>query len=276
MAVDWKQRTIDQWSSYPCGWRGTTSAEPGTAEFFEQAVEYRYHVGHPWLPAIAPFARVAGQRVLEVGCGMGADGAMFRRSGARWVGLDLTPRHLALCAAHHEAADLGRPDLVRGDAERLPVASGSVDFVYSFGVLHHTPDTVGAIREIHRVLRPGGQTFVMLYHRDSIRVGWLVIKGLLRGELLRHGMAGVLSRHVERGGADTLPLVKVYSRGQARRMFAPFSSVRVRVRQGPWQTRFARMRVEGRGPAPVLRRLERLADRLAPLVGFYLIIEATK
>src|SRR6185312_8029573 len=64
------------------------------------------------------------------------------------------------------------------DAERLDFPDNSFDIVYSHGVLHHTPDTAGAIREVHRVLRPGGRALVMLYHRNSYN--YRVNIGLLR------------------------------------------------------------------------------------------------
>ena len=60
-----------------------------------------------------------------------------------------------------------RESFQTADAENLEFADDSFDLVYSHGVLHHTPDTEGAVREIYRVLRPGGRAVVMLYHRDS-------------------------------------------------------------------------------------------------------------
>jgi ubiquinone/menaquinone biosynthesis C-methylase UbiE len=69
------------------------------------------------------------------------------------------------------------------DGERLPFRTESFDVVYSNGVLHHTPDTAGAIREVHRVLRPGGTAKVMLYHRNSLNY-WIEI-------VLRRGLLGL-------------------------------------------------------------------------------------
>src|SRR5207245_4997879 len=66
------------------------------------------------------------------------------------------------------------------DAENLDFNDNSFDLVYSHGVLHHTPDTARAVREIHRVLRPGGRAVVMLYHRNSYNYR-VNIRGLRRG-----------------------------------------------------------------------------------------------
>ena len=104
--------------------------------------------------------------VLEVGCGLGTDGAQFAKAGANYTGIDLTDAAVDLARRRFELFQL--PGTFRvADAERLDFPDNTFDIVYSHGVLHHTPDTAAAVREIHRVLRPGGKAVVMLYHRDS-------------------------------------------------------------------------------------------------------------
>jgi len=106
--------------------------------------------------------------------------------------------------------------------------------VYSNGVLHHTPDTAGAVRELHRVLRRGGQARVMLYHRASVAFwGHIVLRhGLLGGELLRgRSPEQIMSRYVEVNEGGGCPLVKVYSRREVRKLFSSFHDVSVEVEQ---------------------------------------------
>jgi ubiquinone/menaquinone biosynthesis C-methylase UbiE len=104
--------------------------------------------------------------VLEVGCGLGTDGAQFAKAGAVYTGIDLTDAAIDLAKRRFELFQL--PGTFRvADAERLDFPDNTFDIVYSHGVLHHTPDTAAAVREVHRVLRPGGKAIVMLYHRDS-------------------------------------------------------------------------------------------------------------
>src|SRR6185369_4534836 len=120
------------------------------------------------------------------------------------------------------------------DGEHLPFASESFDVVYSNGVLHHTPDTTGAIREVHRVLRPGGTAKVMLYHRNSLNYWFEIIlrRGLLGGEFLRGRSAEeIMSRVIEISNHDARPLVKVYSRRQAKALFGEFREINVDVEQ---------------------------------------------
>src|SRR5207302_1462077 len=120
------------------------------------------------------------------------------------------------------------------DCQDLPFAAESFDVAYSNGVLHHTPDTARAVRELHRVLRPGGQARVMLYHRGSFAYWSQVIVryGILRGEFLRgKSPADIMSRYVEFNAGGGRPLVKVYSRREARELFSMFREVKVQVEQ---------------------------------------------
>ena len=155
------------------------------------------------------------------------------------------------------------------DGERLPFRRESFDVVYSNGVLHHTPDTSGAIREVHRVLRPGGVAKVMLYHRNSLNY-WVEIvlrRGVLGLEFLRGRSAEeIMSRVIEFSDHDARPFVKVYSRNQARELFGMFKDVRVDVEQ--------LMRSELRFLSPLISE-ERL-DRLRKKIGWNVIITAVK
>jgi SAM-dependent methyltransferase len=87
-----------------------------------------------------------------------------------------------------------------GDAENLPFESNYFDLGYSFGVLHHTPDTEKAVTELVRVVRPGGEIKLMLYNRCSIYVFNLWIKNaLLRGHPWK-SLRWILCNHMESVG----------------------------------------------------------------------------
>jgi ubiquinone/menaquinone biosynthesis C-methylase UbiE len=228
-----KQSARQQWTHDPCGARYGQKYEFATRQFFDEIERHRYQEYAPWMPAVMGFDQFAGKALLEVGCGMGTDLLQFARGGADCAGIDLTPRSIELSRLHFTLYHL-RARFLLADAERLPFDDESFDVVYSNGVLHHTPGTAEAISEIHRVLRPGGLAKVMLYHRDSFhyRVAILINRGLLRGQLLRgHTPAEILSRYAEYSEHDARPLVKVYSRKQARALFAPFSEVKIEVEQ---------------------------------------------
>ena len=124
------------------------------ADAYERQAEARYRL-EPYILDFADFAAWCGKRVLEVGVGLGADHERFARAGAELWGIDLTDRAVALTQARF--AQLGLiSHLQVGDAENLPFEDGFFDLVYSWGVIHHSPDTAQAAREILRVLKPGG------------------------------------------------------------------------------------------------------------------------
>ncbi len=168
------------WNTEPCGTHFVPpAADP--CEFYERLRTYRDAT--EWhLPELVPFAETKGCRLLEIGTGHGADGARFAQHGAVYTGVDLT--EAAIDSARRHFACLGLAGTFQKEnAEALSFTDASFDWVYSHGVLHHTPDPQQAVREVHRVLKPGGRAVVMLYHRRSFN--YLVrIQGYLRARVL--------------------------------------------------------------------------------------------
>ena len=263
-----KLRAREQWSQDPCGAEYDREHPLGTREFFDTIEHHRYSEYAPWMPATMGFDRFSGAHLLEVGCGMGSDLVQFARGGAICTGIDITPRSIEI--TRHRFAVYGlNGTFLLSDGERLPFPSGTFDIVYSNGVLHHTPDTAGAISEIHRVLRPGGIAKVMLYHRNSLNY-WVEIvlrRGLLRAEFLRGRSAeDIMSRVVEHSEHEATPLVKVYSRKEARSLFAMFRDVEIEVAQ--------LLREELRFMSPLIS--ENLFRSVQNRIGWNVIITATK
>ena len=266
--VEEKQHAREQWTQDPCGARYGAKYEFATREFFDEVERHRYQEYAPWMPEVMGFGEFAGKRLLEVGCGMGTDLLQFARGGALCTGVDLTPRSVEVSSLHLGLYGM-RADFALVDGERLPFANESFDVVYSNGVLHHTPDTAGGVRELRRVLRPGGLAKVMLYHRNSLYYWTEIIlhRGLLRGHFLRgHTPPEIMSRYVEYSEHGARPLVKVYSQKQARTLFAEFSEVRTEVEQ--------MIREELRALRPLVS--EKMFRRLRRSAGWNVIITARK
>jgi ubiquinone/menaquinone biosynthesis C-methylase UbiE len=263
-----KLRAREQWGQDPCGAEYEREHELGTRGFFDSVERHRYTEYAPWMPRLMEFDKFAGKRLLEIGCGMGTDLLQFARGGAQCTGIDLTPRSVEITRHRFKLYGTDGAFMI-SDGERLPFRSESFDVVYSNGVLHHTPDTAGAIREVHRVLRPGGTAKIMLYHRHSLNY-WIEIilrRGLLGGEFLRGRSAEqIMSRVIEFSDHDARPLVKVYSRRQARKLFSSFKNVRVQVEQ--------LTREELRFVAPLISKS--MLERLRQFIGWNVIITATK
>ena len=231
--TDDKQRAREQWDKDPAGAVYGREHEFGTREFFDEVERHRYQEYAPWMPELMGFNEFSGATLLEVGCGMGTDLLQFARGGAKVTGVDLTPRSIETSRRHLELyGQTG--EFAIADCERLPFAGESFDVVYSNGVLHHTPDTAGAVRDIYRILKPGGQARVMLYHRGSWAYWSQVVLryGILRGEFLRGTSANdIMSRYVEFNAGGGRPLVKAYSRREARALFSMFREVKIDVAQ---------------------------------------------
>jgi ubiquinone/menaquinone biosynthesis C-methylase UbiE len=259
-----KAQVREYWNSHPCGTQ-FTDIEWGSKEFFEEVERFRYET-QPFMERIVGFGRFAGKTLLEVGCGLGTDLLEFAKGGAIVTGVDLTPQSIELVEKRFALANLAVNARV-SDAEHLPFADNSFDVVYSFGVLHHTPNTQQAIDEVYRVLKPGGKIIIMLYHKNSLHV-WLGIPLYTLWKFLRT-KGSKLSRptlledwvRVYDGGEN--PLGKAYSRTEAERMFGRFRN-RTYTLCDSYRRRF---------PKFVNTMNQRF---LAPWCGFWMVIKGEK
>ncbi len=123
---------------------------------------------------LIPMPDLDGAVVLDFGCGPGHDLVAIteRARPARLIGMDVASTSLAEARARLALHGVAEPELVLLDegSPHIPLDDASVDFFVSSGVLHHIPDVEPVLRELHRVLRPGGRGRVMVYNRDSIWV----------------------------------------------------------------------------------------------------------
>src|SRR5262245_8312756 len=163
------------WDERPCNIRH--SPKPvGSREYFDEVEARKYRV-EPHIPAFADFEHWRGKRVLEVGCGIGTDSINFARAGAALTAVDLSPESLRV--AEKRAEVMGVTDRIRfreANAEELTTVLGgeTFDLVYSFGVVHHTPRPERALAEMRKLLAPGGTLKLMVYHRRSWKVFWIL------------------------------------------------------------------------------------------------------
>ena len=208
-----KEDVREFWNDDPCGTRYLEGKED-----FEAHARARYAL-EPHIFDFAQFEKARGLRVLEIGVGMGADYLEWLKAGARAVGVDLSSASLERARRRCELAGY-QPDLRTADAEQLPFSDNHFDVVYSYGVMHHSPDTAQCIREARRVLKPDGRARIMLYHHPSITGAMLWLRyGLLRGRSLRRSVFD----HLESPGTKT------YTREEALRLLDGFRDVEMRL-----------------------------------------------
>lgn len=253
-----KRAVRDYWDAEPCG-TGTVDLAPGTREFFDAMERHRYDV-EPFIPPFAQFERWNGRRMLEIGCGAGTDHLQFARAGAETWAVDMSGQSAALTRQRLRTYGFRDDRVFVSDAENLPFHGNVFDLVYSWGVLHHSPDTPRTIREVHRVLRPGGELRLMFYHRLSLVSLQFYLKfGLFRGRPFR-SIDEIMAAHQESPGT------KVYSCREAREMFSSFEGVDVRPVLTPYDLR------SGRRPF-----LPKWAGRVLPDgLGYFLLIRGRK
>ena len=166
----------DFWNARPCNIRHST-APVGTLEFFQQVSDKKFKVESHKLEFLN-LDSVKGKRILELGCGMGTDAVKFAEAGAHVVCVDLTPAAIDLCKKNFEVRGLSG-EFFCGNIEELHTFLPSsylesFDLVYSFGVIHHTPNPSKAVEEVSRFLKKGGEFRFMVYSRFSYKLFWLM------------------------------------------------------------------------------------------------------
>lgn len=266
---DEKGAVRDFWEEASCG--ESLYLEALNQDGYLAQARRRYEL-EPYIEPFADFAGAAGKQVLEIGVGLGADHQRFAAAGAKLTGIDLTQR-----AVEHTRRRLAlfglTSELSSADAENLPFPDASFDVVYSWGVLHHSPETPRAIDEVHRVLVRGGVARIMVYHKWSL-VGYMLWAryGLAR---LRPwtSLADIYSKYLESPGT------KAYTVAEARALFAAFRDVKIEtvLTHGDLLESEAGQR-HGGMLLDVARRLwpRRLLRRVARGHGLFMLITATK
>jgi 2-polyprenyl-3-methyl-5-hydroxy-6-metoxy-1,4-benzoquinol methylase len=211
------------WSDNPMtyDWHGEIDLEPHTRAWFDVIDQRVVNASRPYLTDQHPFDRIMpddlrGQTVLEIGCGMGLHSLELVQRGAELYAVDLTSA--AVEATRSRMKEFGtEADIRQADAESLPFDGGTFDFVWSWGVIHHSARTTRIVREIARVLKPDGETRVMVYNRDGIIARYTLVRHyLLGGEFLRRSPDETLWRWTDGYSA------RYYHREQFEDLFRGF------------------------------------------------------
>ena len=238
------------WEKNVCGELYLDGEEQGSHAYFDRVTRERYR-WHYHLPPFLDEVAAHSGKVLEVGCGMGIDASELARRGADVTAVDLTEAGIGLARKNFDRLGLGGEFKV-SNAEDLDFPDDSFDALFSFGVLHHTPNTDQALSEVWRVLKPGGTAYIMLYSRHS----------------LNRWVHQLLGRGFENSGEDRddAPVTRFYSRRELDELFRSFERCTFRKRY-----------LFGAGYRPVAYFVPRfLNDALGRALGWHWLITARK
>jgi SAM-dependent methyltransferase len=224
------------WEDNPVA-ASAVDAAPGSPEFyraFDALREADDCEPYALSNRIHGYENAQGLRVLDVGCGNGYVLSRYARHGAEVAGVDLTATARELTARRFEIEGL-TCDVRATDGDSLPFGDGHFDIVCSMGVLHHIEDPAPMVREIHRVLRPGGQLIMMLYYTNSWkRRVILPLKWLLLSRYRGRPFQELLNANDGEG----CPWVRTYTRGEARDLLAAFEDHTFELNQLSWKQLF--------------------------------------
>jgi ubiquinone/menaquinone biosynthesis C-methylase UbiE len=206
-----KAAVRDWWNRESCG----EALAVGDDERVQlRAQEQARYALEPYIFDHAKFGEAKDRDVLEIGVGMGADHLQWARAQPKSLtGVDLTPRAIEITTRRFQLEGFASK-LQVADAENLPFPSQNFDIVYSWGVVHHSPDTQKAFSEIRRVLRPGGTARVMIYQDYSLTGYMLWLRYALLTGRVNRSMKDVCSEHLQGPGEKT------YTPTETHAMFA--------------------------------------------------------
>jgi ubiquinone/menaquinone biosynthesis C-methylase UbiE len=195
-------------------------------DIFFTAAKHFAHPGENQKPfsRLIDFESLKGKRVLEIGCGQGSHAELLSRAGSQYTGIDITNKAVRRTRKRFQLGNLSG-QIMQMDAEKLSFPDETYNFVWSWGVIHHSQNTQAIVDEIYRVLIPGGVAQIMVYHKNSLRyrVRGGLVEGLLKGKLLRMSLYEINKRFTD--GA----IAHHYTKREARRMFARFHRVETSV-----------------------------------------------
>lgn len=265
-----KRLVKEFWNEASCGENLYLKGDNESTKYLNQMNE-RYRL-EPFIIPFADFENQSNKKVLEIGVGLGSDHQKYAENGAILFGCDLTERAIEMTKNRFKLFSLSS-DLKVADAENLPYEGNTFDTVYSWGVIHHSPNTPKAIEEIYRVLKINGTGKIMIYHKKSM-VGYMLWfrYGLLKLKPFRN-LDFIYSNYLESPGT------KAYTIDEANKLFEKFSTVKIEtiLGHGDLLTSQAGQRHEG-FLLDIARKIypRWIIKNLFPKNGLFMLIEVKK
>lgn len=192
--AQWQASNKGWWEATPMryDWREKIDAEPGTEAYYRE-VDARFFSASrksmPWkavpFDQFVPFATLKDKDVLEIGVGQGSHAQLIAPYAKTFTGIDLTEH--ASASTRKRLGLFNIPATIHQmDAEKMQFPDNSFDYIWSWGVIHHSANTHKVLEEMHRVLRCGGCATIMVYYRSWWHF-WLggMLRGLFQGQFFK-------------------------------------------------------------------------------------------
>ena len=216
----WQSANKAWWESTPMryDWRDEIDAPVGTEDYYAE-IDRRFLASArkyaPWVDVpfdgIIPFDQLRDKDVLEIGVGQGTHAQLLAPRCKSFTGIDLTSNAVEMTMQRLRLFHLSGK-VLQMDAEAMDFANCSFDFIWSWGVIHHSADTRRVLEEMHRVLRPNGRCTVMVYYKSW----WhFYFCGFLRGVFQRQFKNKMKLHQVMQGATDGA-IARYFSRGEWR------------------------------------------------------------
>lgn len=183
--------------------------------------------GDPLLSKYIDYNNLRGKIVLEIGFGTGWITSELQKKAKMVYGIELSNTSLKL--SKYRFRNCKNINLRIASSENIPFKDNYFDFVVSYGVLHHAQNDNKCYKEIYRVLKPGGECFLMLYRKGGPKYWWskLLIKGIFKGGLLRYNfnidkfIYSVTDAHGKKGKGA--PISRHYRKKDLIKIFSNFT-----------------------------------------------------
>lgn len=199
----------------------------GTREFFKE-IDRRFFEAAFFAQKEEeiPFSRLVdynackGKFVLEIGCGAGALSALFAKQGALITAIDLTSTAVNYTKQRFQIFGL-KGNILQMDGQAMGFKDACFDFIWSWGVIHHSEKPERIISEAYRVLKPGGKIGVMVYNRKSIYfwIYFILFRGIFCAKLLTHSIQEICNRYSDGS--------KRYSGGLIAKYYRPEEFIKI-------------------------------------------------
>ena len=200
------QDVVKYWNARPCNIRHSNK-KVGTKEYFTEVTKRKYIV-EPHILDFADFKKYDGKDVLEVGCGICTAAQSFIENGAIYKGIDISEESIKIARERFILYNLSGI-LEINNIEEMTDYSKQYDLIYSFGVLHHTPDIAKAVENIYNMLKVEGEFKLMLYAKNSWK-NFSILDQLDQFEVQAH-----------------VPIADTYSNDEVHKLLHKFKNIKI-------------------------------------------------